>query len=248
MRGSFFAATQIINATIALTAEERSGRASSGPASASLGSDVARRRRASGISIPFVDPALTAPDAPVRWLACPAAPVLEAFSERPANPSTPALAIARLSSAAHVLICPGGEEEVLLRDSNRALTLRLYGARASMAPVDASFVLPAAPNARRATPTIGTAVDLLFHPRHQAHRSARRLLLRDALVTLDARCAGASYRETAALIFGAEFVRAEWSGRSSWLKERMRRARAAGEALRDGGYHKLLRDGCRCGA
>ena len=248
MPGSFFDATQPINATIALTVAGSSGRASSRLVSASLDSEVAPSGPADGVLIPFVDPALAAPDAPVRWLACPAAPVLEALTDRPADPSTPDLTLAGLSAAAHVIIGPGGEEDVLLRDSNKALTLRLYGARASMAPVDANILLRVAPTARQARPAIGRAVDLLFHARHRVHRTAKRLLWRDALVTLDARCAGASYRETAALIFGPEFVHAEWSGKSSWLKQRMRRARATGEALRDGRYRTLLEQGCCCGA
>ena len=72
------------------------------------------------------------------------------------------------------------------------------------------------------------------------HRSRERLLQRDALIALDASCTGASLRETASLIYGAEFVARHWPGDGDWLKSRMRRARATGETLRDGGYRKFL--------
>jgi hypothetical protein len=169
------------------------------------------------------------------------APIVEAMSDRSVDLYARAISIADLSSAGHVIVGPGGEEDVLLRDSCQAVTMRLYGSRASAAPVNAKFLFPTASDARRTAPTMITAADLLFRPRHRIDRSGKRLLLRDALVAIDADCAGASYRETAALIFGDEYTRAQWlPGRSTWLKERMRHARAKGEALRDGGYCKLL--------
>jgi hypothetical protein len=46
---------------------------------------------------------------------------------------------------------------------------------------------------------------------------------------------------------GRERVREAWSGRGGWLKERMRRAVAIGEKLRDGGYRRALEGSCRFG-
>jgi hypothetical protein len=73
------------------------------------------------------------------------------------------------------------------------------------------------------------------------------LFLRDALVALDGRHVGAGHRDTAEVICGIKRVREEWSGRGGWLKERMRRALAKGEELRDGGYRRYLEDACRRG-
>ena len=90
------------------------------------------------------------------------------------------------------------------------------------------------------------ALNALLHwPRSRVHRSRDRLLLRDALVALDGRRASANHREVAELIFGMERVREAWSGRGGWLKERMRRALATGEKLRDGGYRIALEGSCR---
>ena len=58
------------------------------------------------------------------------------------------------------------------------------------------------------------------------HRSRDRLLFRDAIIALDGRCAGASHRDTAEVIFGIKRVREDWSARGGWLKEPMRRALA----------------------
>jgi hypothetical protein len=81
---------------------------------------------------------------------------------------------------------------------------------------------------------------LVHSPHRKVHRSRERFFMLDTLVDLDARCAGASYRETAAVIFGAEKVRAAWSSKSSWMKDRMRHALARGQQFRDGAYRKLL--------
>jgi hypothetical protein len=75
--------------------------------------------------------------------------------------------------------------------------------------------------------------------------SRNRLVLRNALVALDGRHLGASHRDIAEVILGRERVREAWSGRGGWLKERMRRAVAIGEELRDGGYRRALEGSCR---
>ena len=64
--------------------------------------------------------------------------------------------------------------------------------------------------------------------------------MRDALVALDGRRVGATYRETAAVIYGPERARAAWLSASTAMKDRMRHALARGEQFRDGAYRKLL--------
>ena len=65
--------------------------------------------------------------------------------------------------------------------------------------------------------------------------------MRDALVALDARWVGATYRETAAVIYGAERAHAAWASSSTAMKERMRHALARAEQFRDGAYRNLLK-------
>jgi len=72
-----------------------------------------------------------------------------------------------------------------------------------------------------------------------------QVLIRDALVAVDGREAGANHREVAEAIFGHKRVREEWSSRGGWLKERMRRALAVGQSLCGGGHWKLIEQTCR---
>lgn len=69
--------------------------------------------------------------------------------------------------------------------------------------------------------------------------TARCLGLRDALIALDGAGANTSYRDIAIVIFGETRVAGEWRANST-LKDRVRRALARGQALRDGGYRMLL--------
>ncbi len=202
-----------------------------------------------GAFIPFVDPALPAPQAPVHWSNSAAAPLLDALTGRPHHGAPADLSIARLTSARHVVIGPAGEESVILRDADKALTLRFHGSRASRAPVTTTFQLPGIPEPSTVAAALASLADLVLRPNHNPHqdrhpllvRQARDpLLLREALVALDGRRIGASYRDMAAVIFGAEDARAAWSSKSRWMKDRMHRALAKGEQLRDGGYRMLL--------
>ena len=167
---------------------------------------------------------------------------------RAGGAAEPPIELAQLSSAGHVVIGPAGEEYVVLRDSRSSLTLRLHGSRASIGPIAATFLIVANEHARRTVAAVPDATDLLFQAQHTTSRTRERLLLRDALIALDAQCAGASLRQTACLIHGPDVVRRAWRADGGWLKERMRRARAKGVQLRDGGYRQLLQQGCRCSA
>jgi hypothetical protein len=206
------------------------------------------RRRTSGSRVwglyTFVDPALSAPEALLCWITSSTAPVLEAVCGRSPG-SDGDFAIANFRSLKGVIVGPGREEYVLFGDSNLALTLWLRGSRAILGPVRTTFLLKRIPNATKLAADFATLGALLNMPRSTVHRSHHRLLLRDALVALDARCVGASHRDVAELIFGVESVRDAWSGRGGWLKERMRRALATGEKLRDGGYCEALEGSCR---
>lgn len=64
--------------------------------------------------------------------------------------------------------------------------------------------------------------------------------MRDALITLDGRCAGATYREIASVIYGIARTRSAWSSPSRAMKDRMRHALLRGEQFRDGLYRNLL--------
>jgi len=192
-----------------------------------------------------VDPALPAPETPICWLTSPAAPILAAVCDRPAAGVPPHVSLAALPSARSVVVGPAHEENVILRDSDSALTLRFQGSRATLGPVGTTFLLGGIPDPSRLAADFGTLDALLHSPRCKVHRSRDRLLFRDAIVALDGRGAGANHRDTAEVILGIKRVREDWSARGGWFKERMRRALAKGEELRDGGYRRVLQGACR---
>jgi hypothetical protein len=183
---------------------------------------------------------MPAPEAPVCWTTSAAAPILDAICDRPTGGSSADLSVATHRSARNLIVGPGGEENFILRDSGNAATLRLHGSRASLAPVSANFLVCGIPQPQRLAANFSILYGLVHCPERTVHVSRDRLLLRDALVALDGRCVGASYREMAAVLYGAERARAEWSGVSRAMKDHMRRALAKGEGLRDGGHRELL--------
>lgn len=188
----------------------------------------------------FVDPALPAPSSPVCWLTASAVPFLEGIADRTQRGTCPDLIVRNLTSARHLVLGPAGEQLLLLRDANAALTLRLHGSRALVTPVSTSILFRGLPEPDLVATALSILGTLVLRPDHNPHNSRDLLFLRDALIALDGRCLGASHREIAAVIYGWRKVQAVWSSRSRWMKDRMCRALAKGEQLRDGGYRKLL--------
>jgi hypothetical protein len=160
--------------------------------------------------------------------------------ERAKGDTATDLSLVRCRAARHVIFGPNGEEHLILRDADRALTLKLHGSRASMAPVSPTFLVRGIPNPHTLAADFGGLAILVNSPRCTPHRTRERLFMRDALVALDARCVGATYRETAAVIYGAERAKAAWSSASTAMKQRIRHGLARAEQFRDGAYRKLL--------
>lgn len=199
-----------------------------------------RARTASGWGLhSFVDPGLPARKSPVSWLTAAAVPMLECIADRTPPGACPDLNVRRLASVSHLVFGPAGEQHVLLRDADAALTLRLYGSRASL-PVNTSILFRGLPDPQLVANALNILTGLVLQPNYSPRNSRDLLFLRDALVALDGRCLGANHREIAAAIYGWQKVRAAWSSSSRWMKDRMCRALAKGEELRDGGYRKLL--------
>lgn len=199
-----------------------------------------------GTCIPFVDPSLRACDAPLCWCPCAAAPLLDAIAERAADASTAYVSLFDLASAGHVIIAPSGEELVMLRDSSGAVTLRCRGCPLTKSAARLTLTNSLSdPDAH--AKAVSSLADLLLRPMNTTDCTRIRLLLRDGLIALDGKCLGASYRDIAIVIYGLERVQEEWVGASRWMKDRICRAHAKGEALRDGGYLDLLWPGCRIG-
>src|SRR5262245_23896177 len=188
---------------------------------------------------PLADPKWPAAHAPLCWTGAASAPVLEARAERASASAQSLLSIESCAAATHIVIGPAGEEWIILRDAERAATLRLEGARASLGPVSVTFLIAGLPEPRPLTKRFRALRDLSTVPRPSAAASRLRLFLRDALLALDARHIGMSQREIAALLHHEEADGMEFRGKES-LRDRVRHLLLRGQQLRDGGYRKLF--------
>ena len=179
-------------------------------------------------------------DAPVCWTDKAGADALDAVSHRRTRGNKADLALGRLDCVQHVVLGPDRVERVLIRTSDRAVTFRLVGARASIAPVCLTYQSKGNDAAIRNGRIQTELPRLLAGPTRWITRTRDRLLLRDALIALDGRQATASYRQIAIAMVGTARAKEAWSSASRALKDRVRRALAKGKELRDGGYLKLI--------
>ena len=66
-----------------------------------------------------------------------------------------------------------------------------------------------------------------------------------ALRTYDGLWAGASQRNIAVMLYGADNVTSDWDAASDFMRSGVRRIIATAKALAQGGYLTLINDGCR---
>lgn len=147
------------------------------------------------------------------------------------------LALSRARSIEHIVIDPDGVEHVLVRTTNRAVTLHLVGARLSRSPVRLKFLVDGLARSRADGLLISQLNVLLGAPPREIKRTTSQNMLRNGLIAIDGKFAGATYFEIASAIAGPTSAREDWS---TW-KEHVRRARTNGEYFRDGGYRELIR-------
>ena len=188
----------------------------------------------------FVDPASRAPEAPIDWIEDLGAAKIDALARDPRQGERPDVNLSELQCVRHIIVSADGEETLLINTTDKALTLRLRGTTALRSPVCLTFQIAgmtALPGAGRALQSLPNLI--AGRPR-KPNRARRRLLLREALIALDGRAAGATYQDVAVVIAGAETARAAWKNADPLLKDRMRRALKAGMALRNGRYRILI--------
>ena len=182
----------------------------------------------------FVDPASRAPEAPIDWREDLGAAKIDAVARDPCKSERSDVHLAELKCVRHIVVPPGGGETLLINTTDKALTLRLRGTTALRGPVCLTFQIAgmtALPGAGRALQNLP---DLLTGRPRKPNRSRRRLLLREALIALDGRAAGATYQDVAVVTAGAETARAAWKTADPLLKDRMRRALKSGARMKQG--------------
>ena len=140
----------------------------------------------------------------------------------------------------HIVEGPANIEHLLIRTTTRSVILRLHGAHVIDSPVVLTFQVPGLAKARPLGALLTALPDLLSAAPRHAKQSIRQTLMRNALMALDGRRAGASYRDLAAIIYGTRVADEAWKNQNRSLKDRLHRALTFGIAMRDGGYRKLL--------
>ncbi len=140
----------------------------------------------------------------------------------------------------HILIDGRGRQHVVLRGNGLALQLLIEGVDVGSGPVALTFLVRGFDALRTASDHLWTLRRILSQA--SSARLPRRWTpttrkLRDTLVTLDGRLAGASYHEIAVVLYGTRFVDLNWR---TGLKERIRRHYSRGLTLSAGGYRGLL--------
>ena len=188
----------------------------------------------------FVDPASRAPEAPIDWIEELGAAKIDAVARAPRKGERSDVHLAELQCIRHIVVSSGGEEALLINTSDKALTLRLRGTTALRGPVCLTFLIDGIRALRDAGRSILNLPDMLTGRPRKFNRSRRQLLLREAVIALDGRTAGATYQDVAVVIAGVESARAAWRSSDHSLKDRMRRALKAGMRFRNGRYRILI--------
>lgn len=134
-------------------------------------------------------------------------------------------------------------EHVLLTDGLRRLRLDVRGGTVTQVPVRLRFMFDGlrAVDARLLTLRRLVAFDrrgLMPKSLFATDQRAGRWVA--SLRADDARRSGASQRDVAELLFGAERTRADWAGASDYLRSQVRRLLRFGASMRKGRWRELL--------
>lgn len=190
------------------------------------------------------DPAIAAPDARLIWCADldPGTLAAEACPAQASNPD--AVDPATWRPWLSVTASPEGGEHAVLSDGWRHIRLDVTGGTLSGGPVVLHYRLFGTVAARTKLLPLRRLIAFALHRRFQRslfppdpriERWLAALRVHDALV------AGASLRDVAVVLYGAERVAADWSGESDSMRSRVRRLASEARRLARGGYRMLLR-------
>lgn len=183
------------------------------------------------------------PQARLFWDQEAAPSVLRVEAEPISRRNADAFDITRFGSMADLILDARGHEMLVLDDAGRQIQLNVTEGTLSDGPARLryraagfSMLEPKLRTLARlhTFQRLGRFTRSLFPPEPAAQKWAR------ALQAWDGAAAGASQREIACAIFGDDTVRAEWGGRSDFLKARTQRLIRFGREMVNGGYRKLL--------
>jgi hypothetical protein len=147
-----------------------------------------------------------------------------------------------LPSLEHVLMDVAGRQHVVLRANQASIQLTIEGADLTVGPASITLLVSVFDEVAKARDQLDLLDRVLSSNRAPSsvmpRWTTRTRNLRDALITLDGRRVGASLKEIAIFIYGAEDVATDWG---AGLRQRMQRHYSRGAALAAGGYRDFLR-------
>ena len=197
-----------------------------------------------GRSAAFANPARNALQAHHVWLPNGGTSAFPAVAEpfvQPAATDDAGVVLLSLPSLEHILIDFRGRQHVVLRANGVALQLVIEGADVAAGPVALTFLVRGLAALRQSSDLLLTLRRILS-PASGRSASPRwtptTRKLRDAIVALDGRAAGASHYEVAIVLYGIDYVERNWR---TGLKRSMRHHLRRGLELSRGGYRDFLR-------
>lgn len=213
--------------------------------------EFARRARSTapaGADVPadlcFAGPGPTGAPAPTAMWRFETDPAVPVFQLQPAQADDPAaLDVRALPLATLVVSSQTGDQHVLIAHGTRRLRFAVVGGDVLAGPARLGFLLPSRSVGGASLDGVRRLLVLRDTGRlPPAARSDRRRVERwmEALQAFDARRAGASQRQIAALIFGEDRVAEDWNGRSDYMRMRIQRLVRSAEQLVEGGYRALF--------
>lgn len=169
-----------------------------------------------------------------------------AVADRAGAPADADFRVDRFPANTHLCIDAVGVQHFIFKTDAKRVGLHVDGALATLGPVRLIFSTVSMSGVSTAIDEFALLTEILFPdagktaPKSKS-KPVTRIELRDALIALDGKCAGATRREIARVIYGDAAVAAQWSDPTAGMKDRVKRSIKRGQRLMNGGYRTLLR-------
>jgi hypothetical protein len=144
----------------------------------------------------FVAPSIRAPYAPVVWLGTDQIVELVAAADRGGTPADADFRVDRFPANTHLCIDAVGGQHFIFKTDTKRIGLHVDGALATLGPVRLTFSTVSMSRVSKAIDEFALLTEILFPDPGKAAQKAKsrpvtRIELRDALIGLDGKCAGA---------------------------------------------------------
>ena len=188
----------------------------------------------------FSDPTKTSLEVGIHWQKDSIARHVFCIA-KPANDNPKAVvSLSEFVGRRHLLVF-GNHEHLCIQNGTISASLMIGGASLLVRDCELNFQIEGLDRLSSATETLASLRRLKSkQPLPTTTFGQTELRLRECLVALDGHLAGRSYRDIAEVLYGPDRVKEVWTNETRHLKDKVRRAVAAGIDYMNGGYLKLL--------